>query len=390
MFILNLGTYPPKECGIATFSQDLRDNLLRSGTRVSVAAVSDSEYTYDYPDEVLYEINQMAGTDYSVTARQINRSNINLVIIQHEYGIFGGLDGEYILDFVRRLDKPYLLVAHTVLPNPSQNQRFILNRLAQKASGVICMTERATRILSRVYAVSPKKVSVIYHGVPLFQEKRREMLKKREGLNDRRVITTFGLIGPGKGLETGITAIRKLAAKHPDVLYLIAGKTHPMLLKRDGERYREMLLGLIKNAGLENHVKFINRFLDTAELGDYLYMTDIYLSPYPNPDQAVSGTLAFAIGCGRAIVSTPYEYAREMLAGDRGLLAAEATPEALGILLDKILSNPELQANLEKKTAQLGKTLKWPFVAEQYANLAKRVIQPVLRGSATRTQDLVG
>lgn len=162
--------------------------------------------------------------------------------------------------------------------------------------------------------------------------------------------------------------------KHPDVLYLIAGKTHPMLLKREGERYREMLNGLVANLGLTDHVKFINHYMGQEELGDYLYMTDIYLSPYPNRDQAVSGTLAFAIGCGRAIVSTPYEYALAMLAEERrGLIAADATASNIAVLIDRVLSNPMLKAHLERKTARIGKTISWPYVAVQYANLATRI-----------------
>jgi glycosyltransferase involved in cell wall biosynthesis len=376
VFILNLGTYPPKQCGIATFSKDLRDNLIRAGAAVNIAAVSDAEYIYDYPDEVLFEVRQQVRRDYINAAKLINRSaDVELVIIQHEYGIFGGADGEYVLDFAANLDKPYMVVAHTILPYPSVSQKMILDRLARKAAAVVCMTRRAARLLEVVYAVPPKKIAIIHHGVPVFQPQDREQLKQRYGYSGRQVITTFGLIGPGKGLEIGIRALHGVVAKHPDALYLIAGKTHPMLLKREGERYREMLNGLIADLQLGDYVKFVNHYMEHEELGDYLYMTDIYLSPYPNRDQAVSGTLSFAIGCGRAIVSTPYEYALEMLVEEhRGLIAADATPETIAILLDRVLSNPVLKAHLERKTARFGKTLSWPYVAAQYANLAARVV----------------
>jgi glycosyltransferase involved in cell wall biosynthesis len=376
MYVVNLGTYPPKLCGIATFSKDLRDNLSRTGVGVWVAAVSDAEYTYDYPAEVAYEIRQEIRKDYAKAARQINRSTeADLVIVQHEYGIFGGADGVYVLDFTDSLEKPYLLVVHTILSYPTDSQKEILGRVAEKAAVVICMTKRSARLLESVYAVPPEKICIVYHGVPVFQVKDREQLKQRYGYAGRQVITTFGLIGPGKGLEIGIRALQDVVVRHPDVLYLIAGKTHPMLLRREGERYREMLNGLIAVLDLGDHVKFINHYMEHEELGNYLYMTDIYLSPYPNRDQAVSGTLAFAIGCGRAIVSTPYEYALAMLAeGQRGLIAADTTPENVAVLLDRVLSSPMLKAQLEQKTARLGKIIGWPYVAAQYANLATRIV----------------
>jgi len=344
--------------------------------------MSDSEYSYSYPAEVLYEIRQDVKEDYLSVAKAINNSQqIDLVFIQHEYGIFGGADGEYILNFISHLTKPYLLVAHTILPRPSRNQLFILRKLAQQAAMVICMTKGSARLLERVYAVPLEKICVIHHGVPAFQGKSREYLKQKYGLAGRQVITTFGLIGPGKGLENGILAIKYLVNKYPDVLYLIAGRTHPMLLRREGESYRDMLTNMVTEMRLEHHVKFINRFLELEELGDYLYMTDIYLSPYPNLEQAVSGTLSYAIGCGRAIVATPYEYALDMLAeGERGLIAPSTNPEAIAELLDKILGNPQLKSQLEKKTAQIGRTLSWPHVAKQYANLAKSVLRPSLAG----------
>lgn len=376
MYVVNLGTYPPKQCGIATFSKALRDNLIRTGVGVRIAAVSDAEYTYDYPDEVVYEIRQEVRKDYARVAARINRStDADLVIIQHEYGIFGGTDGEYVLDFADSLEKPYMLIVHTILPYPSHSQREILEHLADKAAAVICMTKRSAHLLEVVYAVPTERIRIVHHGVPPFQVKDRAQLKQQYGYTGRQVITTFGLIGPGKGLEIGIRALRDVVSKHPDVLYLIAGKTHPMLLKREGEHYREMLNGLIADLDLCDHVKFINHFMENEELGDYLYMTDIYLSPYPNRDQAVSGTLAFAIGCGRAVVSTPYEYALAMLAEEqRGLIAADATPENIAILLDRVLSNSVLKAHLERKTARLGKTISWPYVAGQYVNLATGIV----------------
>ncbi|NSW83769.1 MAG: glycosyltransferase [Syntrophothermus sp.] len=374
MSLINLGTYPPKQCGIASFSKDLRDNLIAAGEEVKVIAVSDSAYSYVYPPEVVYKIRQERKLDYIDAAKLVNYNpEIKAVLIQHEYGIFGGSDGEYVLKFTFHLRKPYILVTHTVLPRPSATQRSILSRLGQKAAAVVCMTRRSANWLTRVYGIAPEKIAVIHHGVPVFEEKDRGELKKKYGLEGRRVITTFGLIGPGKGLENGLLALARVINRHPDVLYLIAGGTHPMLLKREGDRYRQMLVRMVADLGLENHVKFVNRFLELDELGDYLYMTDLYLSPYPNRDQAVSGTLSYAVGCGRAVVATPYEHALEMLSDGKGLVCKEINPEEIADLMDRVLSDEELRRDMEAKTREFGKTIEWPRIGEQYVRLANQI-----------------
>jgi glycosyltransferase involved in cell wall biosynthesis len=373
--ILNLATYLPKQCGIATFSKDLRDNLELSGRRVQIAAVSDEEYSYDYPAEVILELRQHHVEDYELTARLINTNpEIDLLIVQHEYGIYGGADGEYVLNLVNRLRKPFLVVAHTVLPQPSTNQLRVLKELAGQASAVVCMSTRSARLLSSVFSVPAEKLFIIHHGVPVFPKQDREALKQLYGLQGNKIITTFGLIGPGKGLENGIRAISRILTRHPRVHYLIVGQTHPMLLKREGESYRDMLKNLIDELNLKGRVSFVNRFLSLEELGDYLSMSDIYLSPYPNMNQAVSGTMAFALGCGRAIVSTPYEYALEMLqGGKRGVLALSPRPDHLAAALTRVLDDEQVQAGLERSAERMGKRMLWPYVAEQYGLLAERV-----------------
>ncbi len=374
MSLVNLGTYPPKQCGIASFSKDLRDNLVAAGEDVKVIAVSDSAYSYVYPPEVFYKIRQERKADYIEAAKIVNYSpDIRAVIIQHEYGIFGGTDGDYVLKFTFHLRKPFVLVTHTVLPRPSSTQKSILMRLAQKAAAVICMTRRSAGLLTRVYGVAPEKIALIHHGVPVFEEKDRDELKRKYGLQGRKVITTFGLIGPGKGLENGLLALARIVDRHPEALYLIAGGTHPMLLKREGDRYRNMLMRMVVELGLEDHVKFVNRFLDLDELGDYLYMTDLYLSPYPNRDQAVSGTLSYAVGCGRAVVATPYEHALEMLSDGKGLISREVDPEELAELMDRVLSDDRLRSDMEAKTREFGKTIEWPRIAEQYIKVVDEI-----------------
>jgi glycosyltransferase involved in cell wall biosynthesis len=331
MNFLNIGTYSPQQCGIATFSRNLRDNLARLKEKMSIAAVSDPNFTYIYPDEVSYVIRQTKIEDYASTANAVNKNTgIDLVIIQHEYGIYGGADGDYLLEFTARLKKPYLLVTHTILPHPDANQKAVVSALCRQAAAVVCMTKTSSSMLSRVYGAAPEKVYIIHHGVPAFRAQDRKLLKQEYGFEERELITTFGLIGPGKGIEIGIRALKRLVLKHKNLMYLIVGRTHPMLVAHEGEQhgdhYRESLIELVRRLGMQNHVEFVNKFLEPEELGEYLQMTDVYLSPYPNLNQAISGTLAYALGCGRAIVSTPYLYALEMLSqGQRGLVAVDAT-----------------------------------------------------------------
>lgn len=367
---INVSTYSPRQCGLASFSKDLRDSLVKDGHKVSIAAISDKDYAY--PPEVYCAIKQDTKEDYRQAAYLINNSpQIQMVIIQHEYGIFGGSDGNFVVDFAAHLDKPFLLVAHTVLPHPTTGQRVILQILARQAAAMVCMTGRSAKLLNSVYDVPPDKIAIIPHGVPLFERKDREGLKMFYGYTGRQLISTFGLIGPSKGLEIGIKAVERIVDKHPDALYLIAGKTHPVLLEREGESYRQRLIEMCADRGLDKHVQFINHFLEVEELGDLLYMTDVYLSPYPNRDQAVSGTLAYAVGCGRAIVSTPYEYALDLLKTHKlGLVVPEASPEAISKYLDQVLSEQSLQMSLETKASAYGDTISWPGVAARYVDLA--------------------
>ncbi len=370
MAVLNLGTYPPKQCGIATFSMDLRNSLLIHGNEVKVMAVSEEKNKYEYPPEVVFEIDRQHRPDYFAAASFINSAaDVELVIIQHEYGIFGGMDGEYIMDLVGMLLKPYVLVTHTVLPNPTRSCKNILNYLAGRASAVVSMTRNSMMLMSDLYEAPPELIYLIAHGVPEFKVQDSDLLKNKYGLQGRDIISTFGLIGPGKGLELGIEAVAGLTEDYPRIIYLILGRTHPMLVEYEGEKYRHMLETMVSRLGIEDNVRFVNKYLSNEELGEYLYMTDIYLSPYPNKDQAVSGTMAFAVGCGRAIVSTPYSYAAETLAEGRGLVANQADPWELADLMEEILQNPALKQDLQRKAWKLGKNWTWPSVGRQYTDM---------------------
>lgn len=375
MTILNLGTYPPKQCGIATFSMDLRTSLLLQGHKVQVMAVSDDGSDYRYPEEVVFDLQQHHKQDYIKAAAFINNDpNLNLLIIQHEYGIYGGEDGEYIREMVKLLHKPFILVTHTVLPRPSKNQKLVLNDLCQRAAGIVCMTRQSYGLLADLYEAPSELITVIAHGVPDFKRYPQSKLKLKHGLQGCQVVSTFGLIGPGKGLELGIRAVADIISRYPSVRYLILGQTHPMLQKYEGEKYRQMLVDLVAKMHIEDNVIFVNKYLSDRELGEYLYMTDIYLSPYPNMDQAVSGTMAFAMGCGRAIVSTPYAYASEVLSEGRGLLSRGTEPQELAVLIEEIISSKGLQKKLEKKAMEIGNTWTWPNVGKQYSLFFSQIL----------------
>lgn len=375
MSILNLGTYPPKQCGIATFSMDLRRSLLKNNCDVKIMTVSDENYQYTYASEVLFDIKQNNKQNYAKAAKFINTNNaIQLLIIQHEYGIYGGEDGDYILELTRRLHKPYIVVTHTVLPQPSKHQKQVLNQLCQNAAAIVCMTHKSADLLSNLYEAPGELLHVIPHGVPEFKKQSSALLKKWYGLEGREIISTFGLIGPGKGLELGIEAVAPLVNEWPQLCYLILGQTHPMLKKYEGEKYRNMLEDKVRSLGLENNIHFVNKYLSDEEIGEYLYMTDIYLSPYPNKDQAVSGTMAFAVGCGRAIVSTSYAYATEVLAGKRGLLARQAEPEELSHLIRSLLLDEALKSRLQSRSQELGKSWTWTNIGKQYRSLFQKIL----------------
>jgi len=375
MNILNIGTYLPKQCGIATFSADLCRSIINQGHDIKIIAISDSSCTYHYSNQVIFNIRQDQRQDYIKAAAFINAAtSVDMVILQHEYGIFGGQDGEYVLNLIKLLRKPYVLITHTVLPRPSKRQKQILNDVCHRAAGIVCMTERSRDLLIELYEAPAEIVKVIAHGVPDFIKRPQLELKQEHGLENRRLISTFGLIGPGKGLDLGIKAVAELVAEYPDIVYLILGQTHPMLLRREGEKYRQMLIDLVAEYDLQQNVIFINKFLTDLELGEYLYMTDIYLSPYPNQDQAVSGTMAFAVGCGRAIVSTSYAYANEVLREGRGLLVPSVEPHLLAESLRQILDNSDLRENLQNKASQLGSTWTWSNISLEYINFFKQIL----------------
>jgi len=375
-----LSTYPSRECGIATFTQDLVRELDRSELLNKPRVIAVSDDNYDYSDRVIMELQQHDRESYIQTAHAINDSDIDLLVIEHEYGIFGGEAGEYILDLVDALHIPFVVTLHTVLHNPSDKQRQILKILGGKSAKVITMAKNTLPVLERVYGIDHSKIEVIHHGVPCMAVESREKLKKKHGLSNRSVISTFGLLSPGKGLEYGIEAIAEVAKEHKDVVYLILGQTHPCIVRKSGEAYRENLMEMVDKLGVKEHVWFINKYLSKEEIILYIQMSDIYMTPYIGRDQAVSGTLAYAVGYGKVIVSTPYSYAKEMLADGRGLLAEFNDSASLARQIKYVLNNPEVKKEMEKRTLSVGRSMMWDNIARHYSKLFTDILEQVRFG----------
>lgn len=369
--IAYVATYPPQECGIATFTRDLATAISKY-TPFSdplVVAISGEADIEPFPKIVKYQIHKPDLQSYLDAADFINDSTVGAVSLQHEYGIFGGPDGEYVLEFLGRLKKPIFATLHTVLFNPSPNQKRIVQEIARLAKGVIVMVKMGRNMLINNYDIPPEKVFVIPHGVPNVHRVSASTVKKTLGIADRPVISSFGLINRGKGIEYAIQAMPYVLEKYPDAIYLVLGETHPGVRNYEGESYRTYLLQLVSDLGLQKNVRFNNRYLALEELINYLCATDVYVTPYINKDQIVSGTLAYALGCGKAIVSTPYLYAEEVLSEGRGVLVDFKDPEGMGSRINEILSNPSIREPMEARAYKYGRRAAWFNVAIDYLNL---------------------
>ncbi len=336
-----VGTFTPRRCGIATFTGDLVEQLRRYHRAISIDV-----YALDNPEaSLLYDgvasvIAEDSADDYRAAARRINESGVDAVWLQHEYGIFGGPQGAMVCDFVDQLAPPLVLTLHTVLSEPSFEQERILRHLVSRASRIMVMSRHGRDLLLARYGAAHGQIEVIAHGAPDRPFGRGAEFKAATGLAGRNVLMTFGLLGPGKGIERVIDALPAIVARHPQTVYRIVGATHPNLVAREGEAYRERLLELARRRGVENHILWDNRFLETDELLDQLEACDIYITPYPGLQQATSGTLSYAVALGKAVVSTPYVHARELLAGEVGALIAPGSSDAIAEAVTGLLDAP--------------------------------------------------
>lgn len=373
---LFLGSFPPRECGIATFTKDVVDSYDAAfGCTSDVVAIDEADAeSRTYAPAVVARLRSGDRASYREVARAINAHPADLLCVQHEYGLFGGPDGVWFLDLLDDLEKPVVVALHTVLPKPTDAHRAVVRRICERADAVVVLSETGKAILIGVYGVDAAKLHVIHHGVPDVPFRSTDGPKAKFGFADRLVVSTFGLISRGKGLEYGIEAMQAVVGRHPEALYLILGQTHPSVRRFEGESYRTELTARIAELGLQENVKLVDRYLEFDELIDYLAATDIYLTPYLNPVQIVSGTLAYAVGAGKAIVSTPYLYAEELLAHGRGYLAPFRDADAIAGALVALLDDPFLRRATERRAYRFGRQMTWPHVARAYGRVFENVL----------------
>lgn len=381
-----VSSFPPRECGIATFTRDLigavesaphLGNFARlTASAPWVIAMNEAGQTYEYGAQVRTTIDRDTREQYRQAAEYVNASGRTQVVsIQHEYGLFGGEYGEYLLDFLDAVKRPVVLTMHTVLERPDPMLRLVTENLINKSAGVVVLAESARDILATYYQRAQlDKVNFIPHGTPSVRREPTARYKRALGLDGYTVLSTFGLLGPDKGIEYAIRALPDIVARHPDVVYLVLGQTHPGQRKHSGESYREMLIGLVDELGLRDHVRFYNRYLNMPELLRFLQATDIYVMPYLNPHQIASGTLAYAVACGKAVVATPFVYAREMLGEGRGLLANFRDAPSIASASNDLLDKPIFKEQVEIAAYNHGRRMHWPAVGVSYSRLFRRVI----------------
>ena len=362
-------TYAPRRCGIATFTNDLANAI---GDHEIIALNPPGENGV-YPPEVRHRVRRDVLADYLIAARALNLGSAAVVSIQHEYGIWGGRDGEYVLDFVRALKKPVVTTLHTVLREPSTHQRMVLTALIRASSASVVMSQAAADLLASVYRVDRRDLEVIPHGVPSLPLVTADSVKPQLGISGGPVILSFGLLGPGKGLEWVIAAMPAVLAACPTARYVVLGATHPDLLRSEGEAYRDGLKARAAALGVGDRVQFVDRFVAKHELGAWLTAADIFVTPYPNLQQIVSGTLAYAMSAGRAVVSTPYVYATELLGHGRGRLVEPGSPSALARTFIELLEDDEQRLAIGRMAYMYTRSMVWPQVGAQYRRLFERV-----------------
>jgi glycosyltransferase involved in cell wall biosynthesis len=370
----------PRRCGIATFTADLMAAVKAAdpAVRCIAAAIDEPNAARAYGPDVRWRVRQGQKESYRGAARAINESAADVVNLQHEFGLYGvWRDGSYedhCVPFLEELSKPVITTLHTVLPEPEPQIREVVRQIADRSTSVVVMAETAARLLADVYGVQRRPV-VIPHGMPAIVPRGRHRLKRQLGMEHRTIVSTFGLVDPRKGLEYMIRAMPEIVSRHADVLYLAVGQTHPELLKKEGERYRNELVVEIGRLGLTDHVQFVNQYLTQREIVDYLLATDVYVTPYLDLNQITSGTLAYALGAGKAIVSTRYLHAAEALADGRGLLVDVRDPDGLARAVLAILDDGNLKQELEARAYEYGKEMAWPNVGRRVLALTREILE---------------
>ena len=366
--IAMIGNYLPRRCGIATFTTDLCAAIAAEyGTPQLLALpVNDTEEGYDYPDRVRWSLAQDDVKSYQEAAEFLNFNNIDMVCLQHEYGIFGGAAGSHVLHLLRGLKMPVVTTLHTVLREPNPDQMLVMEEIAELSDRLIVMSELSSQFLQEIFKVPGSKIDMVPHGVPDLPFLDPNFYKDRFGVEGKAVLVTFGLLSPNKGIENVIQALPQILSKHKNVVYIVAGATHPHILRREGDKYRDSLQALAKEIGVESQVIFHNRFVSPEEMVEYIGAADIYVTPYQHEAQVVSGTLAYALGAGKAIISTPYWHAIELLDDHRGALVPFQNPAAIAQKTIELLDTPAIRHAMRKRAYLFAREMVWKRVAQGY------------------------
>ncbi len=363
-----IGNSLPRRCGIATFTNDLEQAIATTSKNVetSIVAMTDSGQKYDYPDRVRFEINDDNLQDYARAAEYLNTSQVDVVSLQHEFGIFGGEAGAYVMELLERLTMPIVTTLHTVLAEPSPIQREVLGQIIDVSSRVVVMAEKGRQLLLDVYQAPVNKIEIIPHGIPDFSFAAPDAAKAALGYSGRPVILTFGLLSPNKGIEFMIDAMPSILQHSPEAVYVVLGATHPKLVRREGEAYRESLIARVQELGIESNVVFLDQFVDKTTLLSFISMCDVYVTPYLNAAQMTSGTLAYSFGLGKAVVSTPYWHARELLAEGRGKLVPFGDAAALSAEIAELLTDDAARDAMRERAYATSRSMTWERTAERY------------------------
>jgi len=390
MKLAYIGTYPPRECGIGTFTENLAEAMLINGVDVKdilVVAMNDHNLEYQYPPEVKLSINQEEQSDYLKAAKFINSSGADACVLEHEFGIYGGLSGVYILTLLHHLKIPLISTLHTILETPSYNEKVILKEICRMSEKVVVMSNKAIQFLVEIYHVPMEKIALIEHGVPDIHFDKQQSRKELK-LNKKKLLLTFGFVGRNKGIETVIKALPKIIENHAEVLYIVLGKTHPNVLRDSGEEYRDYLQTLIKTLDVGKHVLLLNEFVEETELFKYLAACDIYITPYLSVAQITSGTLSYAMGSGCAVVSTPYWHAAELLADDKGCFFDFNDSDNLAEVINELLEKPEKLKKIQAKASNYGQNLIWPKIGQKYAELIANELSKPKKSPAIKERDI--
>ncbi len=361
----------PRKCGIATYTKDLTKaiNLINPYSRAEIFALVKPEDNIDYPPVVKFKINQYKIDSYIKASHRINKSRADLVVLEHEFGLYGGEFGEYIIKLLELLKKPLIITAHTIPDDVSKGYGLVLKDVIKFAEKVIVMMPQSLDKLIKEYHYPIEKIEIIPHGVPDIPLEPNDRYKKKKGLEDRLILGNINLLSEIKGLEYTLEALGDIKRQFPNVLYLIIGQTHPVVLQTAGEKYRQFLKEKIKFYNLDKNVKFINKYLSLNELVDWLKAIDIYITPYLDPQQSASGALAYAVGAGKVCISTPYLYAKEVLANGRGVIVPFRDPQAIANAVIGIFKDPAKKSRLEKDTYKFGRLMTWYNIALQHLTL---------------------